>query len=1633
MNPFDKALPGIPPPTLRAPSSSQIIGPLNTTARDHRGKLIRHFVRELVPVPIANDQTQEEAGHEAWACAIESALDELGNCIKRGEWLAGVLKRRRKMTSTNATAPSESDTTTRSSAIATLRTLASTFHPPDPSKGKEPKHVVLCLAPDSDDAKLKTVLPNEDLGFDIISDVVRRPVCSFRVGVFVLPRDDNDEEEAQGAVLYGLPEWEEWSFPSLPLPLLAGGTFTIQNAISLPQRMAVAYVLRISIYIHLSLVLEQELLSDLSISLEYPIIPPPSIPQVAVSSSPSAKTHKSTASNVSNNLKQGFFSFLSSKKHLQNRFTRLGFPGPTSSEPIEDTTPRKGGSLDLARAPLVLSGQIRKENSSSTDDAITPTQSRLRRFSFMGSGLEHPSLFSGAPSEATNNLSKHVSLIRLLETLEKEKDFLSSSPSITIPPPPLVMDLASKEKQLEGRKHHRRLKADERAGLNSLLGWDAKLEPAKGRGMTGVRAFLRHQSIELVLRRFVPDHKNLKRDSKNPSVDELSDSSCAAYQQCGHPSTLSLRYFGGPDNLDGPAEEDVEDFEDRPLGSVITGLMDDASKPCLQHRCPAKQGEHELRLVHGETEVTIRVTGWDKPGQDVGDDAPLHIWSSCIVCGIECGKSIVSDGTWLYSFAKFIELTIYSTVVGQFKQTLCEHTTPSDDQSSWRHKIARHFSRQECIVSITTAPVLNIFDLRVPRLQVDSTYAGAKAESATEKANLVLGINIGDAKKNLRKEIKCWWEGMADHLDKLVRSQDEVSEDIKQFRKALPRLPSVDDAYEEDELDDTPRPSVTPTAPMVPSTPPEEISGLPPSRPGSPRLNAYLDKIRAVSPLSFASSEYFPRMKPKPPPKDIPLNDPTAIAAPAPILPHRPMSSPAVIIPPPTPVLTSTSSSTTPRPSALQGVEIDSNRLLNALRENFQRVEQNLYTQLAKCPDGKLNDVRRSFLTAARGAEKRLKIWQKKHLSSVISLPSKLECQEPPWFGNGSHALPGGNVIVREDDWGSIIAYTMSTQDYLSELAGMTSARIPSSSFIQPASSSVSSPESEAPTSATGSSFFGTSSSYKLFSLGSESQPDPDQDDIVWHEPEPYSAVVSRKDHPRDPTSLLSIREVLRQKSPSEVSALSSLGSRFGMRSSSSLAPPPPSAWSKPDVQVSMQAADGEVAGLPGNSSGTSEAGRKLQEIDAVAEPISRPGSSLSGSYATSLSSIAFEGEIKRKSSSIFSFNSDKTAGPDSRPTDATPRPDVPTVGEQAVTALAEPQPHRTGSVFSNTLTAGLTNAMRFVLNGGDIGEHAASPQPKNQHGLLSTEAITIDERPHIKYDWTVGKRLKFSCTIYYAKQFDSLRKRCGIDDVFLQSLASSSNWAADGGKSRSNFWKTADDRFIIKTLVNAWNVADLQVLIELGPSYFKYLESTTAKPSVLAKLMGFYTIEVRNLETGSVQSKSDLLIMENLFYEQHITKTFDMKGIRGRRVKPSSTSKAPQSRTLFDGDWIDSQKVELMFIRPHSKHVLREALKGDADFLARSNIMDYSLLLGIDEEQKRMSCGLVDTIGVYTFAKTLEYKAKQGLNSGKDVTVIPPTEYQTRFVNSLEGYFVPCPDKWTKPLNNNKVVTDLRRLPSIL
>ena len=377
-----------------------------------------------------------------------------------------------------------------------------------------------------------------------------------------------------------------------------------------------------------------------------------------------------------------------------------------------------------------------------------------------------------------------------------------------------------------------------------------------------------------------------------------------------------------------------------------------------------------------------------------------------------------------------------------------------------------------------------------------------------------------------------------------------------------------------------------------------------------------------------------------------------------------------------------------------------------------------------------------------------------------------------------------------------------SSGDYLAELASMSAGR--SATVDQPT----------APQTPISRPSLFSRSSYRLFGP-SPQQPDPDDGDAVWEEPEAYSAVVSRKEHPRDPTSLLSIRDVLRKAPVDTASILSP--SRL-TSAGFSKAGIPPSAWSKPAVEINTHPADGEVV-LPENDGA---AGQLLQEMEATTDDrgLSRNDTITEATYGTSTSnSSVFESTIRRgKASSILStvMNDDGNRKADEKTESSVDEGSGRVESERRNSNPPELPPKPTKPDMSahpahsprSSISASITLVMKQILS---TGESTPPPVPrKRYHGLLSLEPSAADNQPHIKYDWTVGKRLKFSCTVYYAKQFDLLRKRCGIEGTYLKSVEKSANWLAEGGKSRSNFWKTVDDRFIIKTLVDAWNVADL-------------------------------------------------------------------------------------------------------------------------------------------------------------------------------------------------------------------------------
>ncbi|XP_049308926.1 putative 1-phosphatidylinositol 3-phosphate 5-kinase [Bactrocera dorsalis] len=104
------------------------------------------------------------------------------------------------------------------------------------------------------------------------------------------------------------------------------------------------------------------------------------------------------------------------------------------------------------------------------------------------------------------------------------------------------------------------------------------------------------------------------------------------------------------------------------------------------------------------------------------------------------------------------------------------------------------------------------------------------------------------------------------------------------------------------------------------------------------------------------------------------------------------------------------------------------------------------------------------------------------------------------------------------------------------------------------------------------------------------------------------------------------------------------------------------------------------------------------------------------------------------------------------------------------------------------------------------------------------------------------------------------------------------------------------------------------------------------------------------------------------------------------------------------------------LYILSHSKAVLKDAINRDSTFLEKNQIMDYSLLVGLNHDSSILVLGIIDYIRTFTFDKKVESFVKQtGIlgGMGKLPTVISPERYKQRFIDAMDRYFYTVPDRW--------------------
>ena len=296
----------------------------------------------------------------------------------------------------------------------------------------------------------------------------------------------------------------------------------------------------------------------------------------------------------------------------------------------------------------------------------------------------------------------------------------------------------------------------------------------------------------------------------------------------------------------------------------------------------------------------------------------------------------------------------------------------------------------------------------------------------------------------------------------------------------------------------------------------------------------------------------------------------------------------------------------------------------------------------------------------------------------------------------------------------------------------------------------------------------------------------------------------------------------------------------------------------------------------------------------------------------------------------------------------------------------------------------------------------------------------------------------KIEIILYYPKQFEALRLAyCATLEDFLGSLSKSGEWSKNtGGKSKASFYKTFDERFILKDI----SENEFNMFLDNGLEYFQYISRYLfhKMPSALAKILGVYKIITKQ---KNKDVKYYLVLMENIFYgtDTNIKTTFnspdsnirvyDLKGSNINRYISKNMRKPGQ--VLLDTNFLVDFNKEPVFIDSNSYDRLKVALYNDTMYLKHLEVVDYSLLIIFDDKdrdnkqefkmyyeyntntsfssesgKRLIKMGIIDYIRKYTWDKKMEFYGKSFFY-GEDPTIVDPNVYSDRFYKRISKYFV--------------------------
>ena len=252
-------------------------------------------------------------------------------------------------------------------------------------------------------------------------------------------------------------------------------------------------------------------------------------------------------------------------------------------------------------------------------------------------------------------------------------------------------------------------------------------------------------------------------------------------------------------------------------------------------------------------------------------------------------------------------------------------------------------------------------------------------------------------------------------------------------------------------------------------------------------------------------------------------------------------------------------------------------------------------------------------------------------------------------------------------------------------------------------------------------------------------------------------------------------------------------------------------------------------------------------------------------------------------------------------------------------------------------------------------------------------------------------ERQEFEFVDYAPYVFHKMRHYDGIlPRAYLKSLLQSdeilSSLKFSEGRSGSFFCKTADKKFVIKSIP----AEEAQVFFQRLKRYFYHLAKFP--DSFLVRI---YSLMSLQLEHGT---KIYVVVMRNAFdTDLSISQRFDLKGSWVRRDSHVNFDKEP-TKLGMDVDFARLQGKLILSSEDADK--FHNQIKIDSSFLRDCGIIDYSLLVGIHKKYVS-SMNFSDNFGLIETSDSLielnEVKEQfEGDEKGKeDIVNCPPPFYK--------------------------------------